>query len=65
MNSKEQDFDWHEKGVYLMHAPSGEPVVESAADNAYSCRAEFLRTAHRPWSKLVEDGYYVQRYTAS
>lgn len=64
MNSKQPNFDWHAYGVWVMHSPMDEPLVELTAVTPYSCRAETVRTINKPWSKLVEEGYYVQGYAA-
>lgn len=62
MNSTYTTFDWHAKGVYVAHDPSGNVLWGTFADNAYSSRSELLRQVNRPWSVLRAEGYVIHAY---
>lgn len=62
MNSSDQDFDWHRKGVYIA-CQHGAPFFEAVANTGYSCRAELVRHTNLHWTQLKQEGWVVQEYS--
>ncbi|WP_025915540.1 hypothetical protein [Herminiimonas sp. CN] len=61
-NSKHPDFDWHAKGIWMIVDRLGQEWHPTINGTPHGCRATFLRMENRPWSRLVADGYYVQKF---
>lgn len=64
MRSTDPNFNWHRHGIWIMHSPQGEPLVELTATTPYSCRAEACRIMNKRASQLEAEGFYIQGYAA-
>lgn len=63
MNSNDPHFDWHEHGVWIA-VKDGEPVLSTANETPYGCRAELLRMVNKRWSVLKDEGFVIQSFAA-
>lgn len=61
MNSKQPDFDWHRKGLWLP-VYDGSPALSCADETPYGARAKLLRIANKPWSQLEDEGFVIQSF---
>jgi hypothetical protein len=61
-DSREEGFDWHDHGVWVVINPHDLPMLETASTTPYSCRSDFVRGHNIPWSRASTEGFYVHRF---
>lgn len=62
MNSKDPNFDWHKPGIWVMCNPAGVPMLDAVNASPWGCRSDWQRQANGPWSRMAEQGWYVQEF---
>lgn len=62
MNSNNVGFDWFESGVYVVHSPGGNAMLETMSNSAHGARASLMGRLKERWEPLKEQGYVIQEY---
>lgn len=56
---------WHERGIFGVVSPFGEPLFETFADNAHGARATLAREGNTPWSRASGSGCRMIQFAQS